>query len=131
MGTTAFNLKRSCVHRALALSLLAYSLVGCASPVPPSAKSTPPGEVRSPAGRTVRAIISFQLPVTSSMELTEAVAAACQCNPVYVRTMAGNALIYMISLPQGQGFPDFEKILMRDASRLGIVAVEQDRLEHF
>ncbi|MBU0621950.1 MAG: hypothetical protein KJ795_08885 [Gammaproteobacteria bacterium] len=45
--------------------------------------------------------------------------------------MAGNALIYVISLPQEQDFAVFGKTLLRDASRFGIVAVEQDHLERF
>ena len=114
-----------------ALLLLLFSLACCASPVPPPPQSSVPAEVRSSSERTVRAIISFQQPVAYSRELTDAVAAACHCKPVFFRAMAGNALIYIITLPQAQDFAVFEKALLRDASRLGIVAVEQDQLERF
>lgn len=119
------------VYQSTALLLLSFSLACCASPVSPPSKSTTPGEVRSSPARTIRAIISFQQAVANNRELTEAVAAACNCKPVFFRAMAGNALIYMIALPQEQDFAVFEKALMRDASRLGIIAVEQDHLERF
>lgn len=131
MGTYAFIPERIRVLQTSALLLLSFSLACCASPVSPPPKSATPGEVRSSPARTIRAIISFRQPVANSRELTEAVAAACNCKPVFFRAMAGNALIYVISLPQEQDFAVFGKTLLRDASRFGIVAVEQDHLERF
>jgi hypothetical protein len=113
-----------------ALILLGYSLAGCASPVSPAPTVSSPREVHGvPA--TVRVIISFQRPTADNRLLFAAISDACQCTPVFFRTYGGNALIYVIALPQGQNFAAFEKALMRGAPQLGIVSIEQDSVEHF
>lgn len=78
--------------------------------------------------RPVRAIIHFQRPTPDTPELSTAIAAACHCQPVFFRRYLGDALIYRIVLPSETSFAAFAEILMRDAERLGIRAVEQDSI---
>lgn len=75
-----------------------------------------------------RAIVYLQRSATDSDPLSVAVAEACRCQPIFFRSYPGNALIYEIALPPGLTFTAFAEALMRDAARLGIKAVEQDRI---
>lgn len=75
-----------------------------------------------------RAIVYLQHSATDRDPLSFAIAEACRCQPVFFRSYPDNALIYEISLPQGLTFAAFAEALMRDAARLGIKAVEQDRV---
>jgi hypothetical protein len=114
----------------VALSLLAYSLACCALPVSPPSKDNAPGAVRSAKQPPARALIFFQHPVLDSSELSGVIAEACRCQPVFFRQYRDNALIYIIALPQGQPFADFEKTLLQKAARFGIKSIEQDTIEH-
>jgi len=111
--------------------MLWHSLVGCASPVSPPPKSATSSETHGAPTQTVRAIIYFQSPTADNRILSAAISDACQCTPVFFRTYGGNALVYVIALPQGQNFTAFEKALMRSAPQLGVVSIEQDSVEHF
>jgi hypothetical protein len=83
---------------------------------------------RSGLAQTFRTIIYFEQPAADSKQLFAAVSAACHCQPVFLSAYSGNSLIYEISLSQGEQFESFESMLMRDAVRLGIKLVEQDRI---
>jgi hypothetical protein len=121
----------SCALQFSILMLLGYSIAGCSSPISPPPKVNAPGEVHSAPVQTARAIIYFQRPTADSGPLFAAVSDACRCTPAFFRTFRDDALIYVITLPQGQNFAAFEKALMRSAPQLGIVSIEQDVLEHF
>jgi hypothetical protein len=115
--------------RSATLFLLGYSLAGCASPVSPPPKTNAPVEAHGTMAQTVRAIIYFQRPTANNTLLSAAISDACQCTPVFFRTFRDDALIYVITLPQGQNFAAFEKALMQKAPQLGIASIEQDSLE--
>jgi hypothetical protein len=111
---------------------LTYSLVGCAAPVSPQPKEPPPSSsARNVIHAQARAIITFQRPTVNSSQLSEAIAAACHCQPVFIRQYRENALMYGVVLPQDHSFSVFEKLLRLSAASLGIKAIEQDTLEHF
>ncbi len=115
----------------MTLLILWHSLVGCAAPVSPPPKSATSSAVHGAPAQMVRAVINFQSPTADNRILSVAISDACQCTPVFFRTYGGNALIYVIALPQGQSFAAFERALMRSAPQLGIVSIEQDSVEHF
>lgn len=112
----------------VALSLLTYSLVGCALPVSPPPKDITPSAGRSAMQPPIRAIIYFQRPTADNKPLAAAISEACNCQPVFFRPYLGDALIYEITLPQGDSFVAFEKALMQNAVQFGIKSVEQDSL---
>jgi hypothetical protein len=112
------------------LFLLGYSLAACASSVTPLPKTKAPVEVHSALAQTVRAIIYFQHPTADNKALSAAIADACRCQPIFVRSYDSDALIYEIALPQGEDFDVFKKALMQNAVQLGIRIVEQDRVMH-
>lgn len=130
-NATCAGRKSRVVFRSAALFLLAYSLAGCASPVSLPSKSAPPNEVRRTPVQSGRAIISFQRPTADNRPLFVAISDACRCTPVFSRIFGDSSLIYIIPLPQGRSFADFEKALMQSAPQLGIVSIEQDSVEHF
>lgn len=132
MEMTALSRKHTGWLHAVTLALLTYSLVGCAVPVSPLPKEAPPSSsARSVVHAQARAIISFQRPTVNSSQLSEAIAEACHCQPVFMRQYRDNALMYGVALPQDQSFAAFEKLLRLKAAPLGIKAIEQDTLEHF
>ena len=110
-----------------ALLLLVFSLVGCA-PHSAAPNAITPSEGHSAKQLPIRAIIYFQRPTADSKPLFVSISEACNCQPVFFRPYLGDALIYEITLPQGETFAIFEKALMRNAIQLGIKAVEQDRI---
>ena len=112
------------------LFLLGYSLAACASPVTPPPKTNAPVEVHNAMAQSVRAIIYFRRPTADNNALSAAIAEACRCQPVFVRSYDSDALIYETALPQGQDFDAFRKALMQNAVQLGIRIVEQDRVMH-
>ena len=116
--------------RSATLFLLGCSLVACASPVFPPSKINASSEVRSATAQIFRTIIYFQRPTADNKNLSAAIADACRCQPLFVRSYDSDALIYEIALSQGQSFDAFKKTLMQNAVQLGIKIVEQDRRMH-
>jgi hypothetical protein len=111
--------------------LLVSVLAGCAqhpSQSAPMPKATTPNEGHSAMQQRARAIVYLQHSATDSDALSSAIAEACRCQPVLFRSYLEDALIYEIALPQELTFAVFAEALMRDAARLGIKAVEQDRV---
>ncbi len=112
----------------LALSLLVFSLLGCAHSSTLATNAIPPSQGHGEKQRPVRTIISFQSPTVDNVQLSAAISEACHCQPVFLRSYLGNALIYEIALPQDHAFAAFEVELTRHAARHGIKAIEQDSI---
>lgn len=128
MDVIAFYRKKfSCLH-GVGLLLLGCSLVGCALPGSPPPKAITPSAGDSAKQLPIRAIIYFQRPTADNKFLSAAISEACNCQPVFFRHYLADALIYEITLPQGETLAAFEKALMLNAVQLGIKAVEQDRI---
>jgi Tfp pilus assembly protein PilF len=130
METTNLGRKNRGALRSAILFLLGYSLAACASTVSPPPKINAPREVHSAMAQTIRTIIYFQRPTADNKNLSAAIANACRCQPLFVRSYDSDALIYEIVLSQGQSFDAFKKALMQNAVQLGIKIVEQDRVMH-
>jgi hypothetical protein len=126
------NCNKNGVFQFTALLLLGYSLAGCASPISssPAPQSGITGEGQNAKAQTTRAVIYFQRPTADNSVLSAAISNACLCTPVFFQSYGSDGLIYVITLPQGRDFADFEKALMQWAPQLGITSVEQDRLMH-
>ena len=112
----------------VALSLLMYSLAGCALPVTPPPKDVAPSAQHGAIQAPIRVILYFKRPTADNKSLSAAISEACLCQPVFFRPYLGEALIYEITLPQGAIFDSFEKTLMLNAVPFGIKAVELDEL---
>ncbi|HUX90855.1 MAG TPA: outer membrane beta-barrel protein [Gallionellaceae bacterium] len=79
---------------------------------------------------TIRVIVYLKQSAASGrLQLTAAIAEACQCQPVFVRLSASDAAIYQIDLAPGQTFSSFAGALLPGDAALGIRLVEQDRLK--
>ena len=130
METTNLGRKNRGALRSAILFLLGYSLAACASHVSLPPKINASSEVRSATAQIFRTIIYFQRPTADNKNLSAAIADACRCLPLFVRSYDSDALIYEISLSHGQSFDVFKKALMLNAVQLGIKIVEQDRVMH-
>lgn len=126
------TLDQKCVWlHGIALTLLMYSLVGCALPPNPPPKDTAPSAEHSAIQAPIRVIIYFKRPTADNKPLSAAISEVCHCQPVFFRQYREDALIYIIGLPQDHSYPVFENMLLQSAAKLGIKAIEQDVAEHF
>jgi hypothetical protein len=107
------------------LLLMAFFLAGCIQHTA-AADSISPSAGRTAMQPPVRAIIYFQRPTANNKQLTAAISEACNCQPIFLRAFLGEALIYEITLSQGETFSAFEKTLKQQAAELGIKSVEKD-----
>lgn len=81
------------------------------------------------AQRPIRVIVVVeQAAADTRLQLTPAIAQACQCQPVFVRLYNSNAVIFQIDLAPEQTFSSFERALLQSDVSPGIRAVEQDKL---
>lgn len=112
--------------RVVAMLLSFGGLVGCASLDTIPASSNNLNAMHISMQSPIRIILYFQHPTSENKQLSSAIADACSCQPVFIRSYSGDALIYEIELPQGQTFATFEKSLMRHSGELGIKLIEQD-----
>ena len=85
-------------------------------------------DARTGLSRTFRTIIYFRQRAADNRQLSAAISEACRCQSVFLSSYSTDSLIYEIALPPGEKFETFETMLMRDAARLGIRTVEQDRI---
>lgn len=76
----------------------------------------------------IRVIICFQYPISDSAPLSNAISETCRCQLLFLRKYSDDALIYEITPTDASSFAAVAKMLMHHADRLGIKAVEQDRL---
>ncbi len=107
-----------------ALLLLTCVLTGCGAPV----QYAVPAEQQDQAQSSMRVLIYFNQPTVANQKLAAAIAEACRCQPHYLRQYRPDALIYEVSLPQNYEFASFESALMKNAARLGLRLLEQDRV---
>lgn len=78
----------------------------------------------------MRVIVYLKQPADRGrQQLTAAIAEACQCQPIFVRLHASDAVIYQIYLAPGQTFSTFASALLPGDTSLGIKLVEQDSLK--
>lgn len=119
---SVMDMRSICRLGRAALCSLAFTLVGCASHASVSSPVATHAAMQTP----IRAIIYFQQSATDNKPLSLAIADACHCQPIFLRSYSADALIYEIALPQGQTFATFETALMRQADQLKIKLIEQD-----
>jgi opacity protein-like surface antigen len=77
---------------------------------------------------TLRVIVHLKNPADGNKaELQNAIATACQCQPIFVRLQNHQEIIYQINLATGQSFSAFKATLLNGEAALGIQDIQQEQ----
>jgi hypothetical protein len=81
-----------------------------------------------PVDTTLNVVIFLENGVPGeNNNLSNAIARACQCRPVFLRLQGRNAAKYRITLARGNSFTGFRTLLLNGGASLGIKVVMQDQ----
>jgi hypothetical protein len=110
-------------------AILVVLLAACAPHAtvsPPPVQNAPQSVSKTILQIPMRVLIKFKKPTSDSPQINGAIAASCNCQPIFLRMDRADILIYQITLLPGQVFADFERSMHQQAASLQIEFIEQD-----